>query len=137
MTPQRHRPFDSGYYARRTEKWQRCSITVGTAVSEASAVIYDLRVTVERIEGKSVCGLRVGDWFEVRHSSRLVLPPGRHFCIFALASILPLLPANQRQLSEGDWLGHDSLVSCPDPEERLVMRIERLRPREISLDELT
>ena len=27
--------------------------------------LYDLRVTVERIEGRSVCGLEVGDWFEV------------------------------------------------------------------------
>ena len=35
--------------------------------------LYDLRVTVERIEGRSVCGLAVGDWFD------LDLPaPGRH-----------------------------------------------------------
>ena len=27
--------------------------------------LYDVRVTVERIEGRSVCGLEVGDWFEV------------------------------------------------------------------------
>ena len=27
--------------------------------------LYDLRVTVERIEGRSVCGLRVGDYFEL------------------------------------------------------------------------
>ena len=27
--------------------------------------LYDLRVTVERIEGRSVCGLEVGDYFEV------------------------------------------------------------------------
>src|SRR5207248_7842911 len=26
--------------------------------------LYDLRVTVERIEGRSVCGLEVGDYFE-------------------------------------------------------------------------
>lgn len=101
------------------------------------SVLYDLRVTVERIEGRSVCGLRVGDWFEVTQSSRLVLPPGRHFCIYALASVLPLLPAKQRQLSEGDWLERDSLACCPDPDERVVMRIERVRPRQISLDELT
>ena len=31
-------------------------------------------------------------------SSRLRLPPGGHFCIYALAAVLPLLPAKQRQL---------------------------------------
>ena len=28
--------------------------------------LYDIRVTVERIEGRSVCGLAVGDFFEER-----------------------------------------------------------------------
>ncbi len=93
--------------------------------------LYDLRVTVVEIRGRSVCVLRVGDWFEVRESSRLILPPGGHFCIYALASILPLLPAKQRRLSENDWLESDSLVACPDPEEQLIMRIERLGPVEV------
>ena len=60
--------------------------------------LYDLRVTVERIEGRSVCGLRVGDWFELTESSRLRIPEGRHFCIYALQAVLPLLPAKQRRL---------------------------------------
>ena len=54
--------------------------------------LYDLRVTVERIEGRSVCGLEVGDYFEVTESSRIRIPPGRHFCIYALQAVLPLLP---------------------------------------------
>ena len=41
--------------------------------------LYDLRVTVERIEGRSVCGLQVGDYFELTESSRLRIPAGRHF----------------------------------------------------------
>ena len=41
--------------------------------------LYDLRVTVERIEGRSVCGLAVGDYFEVTESSRLRIPDGKHF----------------------------------------------------------
>jgi len=32
--------------------------------------LYDVRVTVERIEGQSVCGLEVGDFFEVTESNR-------------------------------------------------------------------
>jgi uncharacterized repeat protein (TIGR04076 family) len=88
--------------------------------------LYDLRVTVERIEGRSVCGLAVGDYFELVDSSRLRLPPGQHFCVYALQSVLPLLAAKQRRLPEGDWLERDALVACPDPEERLIMRIERI-----------
>jgi uncharacterized repeat protein (TIGR04076 family) len=99
--------------------------------------LYDLRVTVVEIRGRSVCGLRVGDWFEVRESSRLVLPEGRHFCIYALAAVLPLLPAKQRELSENDWLSSDNLVACPDPDEKLVMKIERLGKVELSKSDLT
>lgn len=99
--------------------------------------LYDLRVTVERIEGRSVCGLRVGDWFEVTGSSQLRLPEGAHFCIYALQAVLPLLPAKQRPLDGADWLERDSLVCCPDPDERLVMRIDRVGRRSHRTDELT
>jgi hypothetical protein len=46
----------------------------------ADMELYDLRVTVESIEGRSVCGLSVGDYFELTESSRLRLPPGRRCC---------------------------------------------------------
>jgi uncharacterized repeat protein (TIGR04076 family) len=99
--------------------------------------LHDLRVTVERIEGRSVCGLSVGDYFEVTESSRVRIPEGRHFCLFALQSVLPLLPAKMRRLPEGDWLEQDSLVCCPDPEERVVMRIERIGERTLRTEDLT
>src|SRR3989440_9454086 len=99
--------------------------------------LYDLRVTVERIEGRSVCGLEVGDYFELTESSRIRIPEGRHFCIYALQAVLPLLPAKQRRLPADDWLEQESLVCCPDPEERLVMRIERIGKRTLRTDDLT
>ena len=99
--------------------------------------LYDLRVTVERIEGRSVCGLQVGDYFELTESSRLRIPEDRHFCIYALQAVLPLLPAKQRRLADEDWLERDSLVCCPDPEERLVMRIERIGERAMRTEDLT
>jgi uncharacterized repeat protein (TIGR04076 family) len=99
--------------------------------------LYDLRVTVDSISGRPVCGLAVGDYFEVTESSRLRLPPGGHFCIYALAAVLPLLPAKQRQLPPSDWLEQDSLVACPDPEERLVMRITRTSSRSMRSSDLT
>jgi uncharacterized repeat protein (TIGR04076 family) len=99
--------------------------------------LYDIRVTVERIEGRSVCGLEVGDYFEVTESSRLRIPEGRYFCLYALQSVLPLIPAKQRRLPAEDWLEQDSLVCCPDPDERVVMRIERLEERALKTEELT
>lgn len=99
--------------------------------------LYDLRITVEAIEGRSVCGLAVGDYFELTDSSRVRIPPGKHFCIYAISSVLPLLAAKQRQMSADDWMERDSLVACPDPEERLIMRIERIARRTLQTDDLT
>jgi uncharacterized repeat protein (TIGR04076 family) len=99
--------------------------------------LYDLRVTVVAIEGRPVCGLAVGDYFEVTESSRVRIPPDRHFCLYALGAVLPLLPAKQRMLAAGDWLERDSLVACPDPDERLIMKIERIGRRDLHADDLT
>lgn len=93
--------------------------------------LYDLRVTVVEIRGRSVCGLSVGDWFEVRNSSRLVLPPDRHFCIYALASVLPLLPAKQRELESrlDEIPAHQEVVAyCRGPYCLFAVEaVERLR----------
>ncbi len=67
--------------------------------------LYDLRVTVERIEGRSVCGLSVGDYFELTESSRLRIPAGKHFCIYALQSVLPFLAAKERELGAARLAG--------------------------------
>ncbi len=103
----------------------------------SSFSLYNLRVTVTEIRGRSVCGMKVGDWFELRNSAQLILPEGRHFCIYALGAVLPLLAAKQRELDENDWLASDSTVVCPDPDEGLVMRIERLEKVELVKNELT
>src|SRR5580704_9702668 len=95
-----------------------------------SVSLHDLRVVVERIEGRSVCGMRVGDWFELTESSHLRTCPGRFFCVYALAAKL-------RELSPGDWLESDNLVACPDPDERLIMRIERTGQSEVALSDVT
>ena len=106
-------------------------------MSEDRTELYDLRVTVERIEGRSVCGMAVGDYFELTESSKLRIPEGGHFCVYALQAVLPLLPAKQRQLPPGDWLEQDSLVCCPDPDERVIMRIERIGRQSLATDSLT
>src|SRR5260370_36387874 len=102
-----------------------------------ATTLHDLRVTVERIEGRSVCGLAVGDYFEVTESSRVRIPEGKHFCLYALSSVLPLLPAKQRQMPPGDWLEQGNFVAVPDPDERTTRRIERIVRRTIPTSDLT
>ena len=104
---------------------------------EADMELYDLEVVVDRIEGRSVCGMAVGDRFTVTGSNELRIPDGKHFCLYALSAAIPLIPATQRRLPPCDWLERDSEVACPDPEERLVMRIERTGTRPMNSGELT
>ncbi|GAA1697251.1 TIGR04076 family protein [Fodinicola feengrottensis] len=106
-------------------------------MTEPVTELYNLRVTVDEVQGRPVCGLAVGDFFELVNSNELRIPEGKHFCVYALQSVLPLLPAKQRQLPDGDWLERDNLVACPDPEERLIMRIERTGRCRLSTEDLT
>lgn len=99
--------------------------------------LYDLRVTVTEIRGRSVCGMAVGDYFELTESSKLRIPEGKHFCIYALNSVLPFLAAKQRELTGNDWLARDNEIVCPDPEEQLIMTIQRINKRTMDSDELT
>jgi uncharacterized repeat protein (TIGR04076 family) len=87
--------------------------------------LFNLRVEVCEVKGRSVCGMKVGDYFEVHDSDRLSLPPGQPFCYWAMQSVMPMLPAKMRQLPANDWLEQAAVVCCPDPEEGLSMKITR------------
>jgi uncharacterized repeat protein (TIGR04076 family) len=95
----------------------------GQSESSETGMLHDLRVVVEEVKGKCTSGMRPGDYFLLR-SGRLYIPAGHHFCLYALHAALPLLPAKQRPLADGDWLKSDSHVICPDPAGNVVMRIE-------------
>jgi uncharacterized repeat protein (TIGR04076 family) len=86
--------------------------------------LHDLRVVVEEVGGQCTSGMRKGDAFTLR-SGRLYIPAGRHFCLYALQAVLPLLPAKQRPLADGDWLEGANRVICPDPAGNVILRIER------------
>ena len=92
--------------------------------------LYDLRVSVEQIQGHCTCGLEVGDGFELRGGT-LSLPSGRGFCVYALQSTLPLLPAKQRPLQAADWMSTDSRIHCPDPACGTIMRVDRIGERSV------
>jgi len=76
--------------------------------------LWDLRVEVVGDQQKMVCDHRVGDYFEV-HGEHLKLPADQSFSIYALAAILPLLPAKQRLTHKNDWMSTDAEIACPDP----------------------
>ena len=86
--------------------------------------LYDLRVRIEAIRGQCTCNHVVGDAFELR-SGKLYLAPGQSFCLYALQSTIPLLPAKQRATHPNDWMTTDARVVCPDPLCGVVMLIER------------
>ncbi|MFP3951767.1 MAG: TIGR04076 family protein [Candidatus Bathyarchaeia archaeon] len=85
--------------------------------------MQDLKIFVKEIRGH--CDImEVGDYFIARES-RLSIPDGKHFCYWALQSILPLLPAKQRNIDEpDDWIPTTWEVECPDPKGQVILRIE-------------
>jgi uncharacterized repeat protein (TIGR04076 family) len=98
--------------------------------------LYDLIVTVERIEGHCTCAMRVGDCFFLR-GGKLSLPAGADFCLYALQATIPLLPAKQRRNHPADWMETDALVTCPDPACGLIMRIARTGTRRLRHDDVS
>jgi uncharacterized repeat protein (TIGR04076 family) len=92
--------------------------------------LYDLQVSIEEIRGTCTCGHSVGDSFELL-GGQLQLPAGKSFCVFALQSTLPLLPAKQRPLQPMDWMLTDTRIMCPDPLCGVVMRVDRTRLRRL------
>lgn len=99
-------------------------------------VLYDLRVEVVGSDRPMVCNHQVGDYFELS-GENLRLPPGQTFPIYALAALLPLLPAKQRRTHANDWMTTDTEVACPDPNCGGRFRIVRLRPRVFRHDEVS
>lgn len=86
--------------------------------------LWNLRVEVVGGRGAMVCNHTVGDYFELS-GENLTFPPGQPFSIYALAALLPLLPAKQRMTHENDWMTTDAEIACPDPNCGARFRITR------------
>ena len=86
--------------------------------------LWDLRVEVVGDQSGMVCSHTVGDYFTVC-GENLRLPPGQAFSMYALAAILPLLPAKQRMTHAHDWMTTDAEIACPDPHCAARFRITR------------
>ncbi|OGS68983.1 MAG: hypothetical protein A2Y96_00010 [Firmicutes bacterium RBG_13_65_8] len=91
--------------------------------------MYTLRVEVTEVRGFCDLPHRPGDYFEVR-AGRLFVPEGKFVCIWALGAMLPMLVAKEREIAEtNDWLPRTDLITCPDPEGRVVWRVRQVERR--------
>ena len=76
--------------------------------------LYNLHIEVTASEKPMVCSHTVGDYFEVQ-GENIVFTGTKQFSLYALAALLPLLPAKQRQTDPNDWMSTDAIIACPDP----------------------
>ena len=83
-------------------------------VQEAGFWLYNLRVETV-LDGRTpVCRHVEGESFRVV-GENLVFDADQKVSMYALASLIPLLPAKQRDTAPGDWMSTDAEVACPDP----------------------
>jgi uncharacterized repeat protein (TIGR04076 family) len=98
--------------------------------------LYDLRLVVTEIRGHCTCNMSVGDSVCMK-SGKISLPENKDFCLYALQSAIPLLPARQRKNHPADWIETDAYVTCPDPACGLLMRIDRVSERTLKHDDVS
>lgn len=98
--------------------------------------LYDLKVETV-LDGRTpVCRHIEGEYFIVEGES-LVFQPGHKVSMYALAALLPLLPAKQRDTSPNDWMSSDAEIACPDPHCGGRFRVTRLGKRRFTHAETT
>lgn len=90
--------------------------------------LYDLEVSLDRVDGKLLTQMDIGDTFRVE-GENLIFPAGGKFSMYALASIIPLLPAKQRMTHENDWMTTDDEIRGPDANCDAIFKIKRVGMR--------
>lgn len=107
---------------------ERGKDSAGERLAPGEFELYDLKVEVVEGDRPFVCSHKAGDAFYVQ-GENLVFPEGTEFSMYALAALLPLLPAKQRPLQQADWMGTDALIACPDPNCGAQFKITRCGTR--------
>ncbi|MEL6645658.1 MAG: TIGR04076 family protein [Pseudomonadota bacterium] len=98
--------------------------------------LYDLKVETVVGDRTAVCRHVEGESFRVE-GELLVFEPGTKVSMYALAALLPILPAKQRATHDNDWMTSDAEIACPDPNCGGRFRITRLGKRWFSHAETT
>lgn len=76
--------------------------------------LYDLRIETVLDDRTPVCRHIEGESFQVQGES-LIFDRQQKVSMYALAALLPLLPAKQRLTDANDWMSTDAEIACPDP----------------------
>lgn len=97
--------------------------------------LHDLRVDVVAGDRPMVCSHRPGHAFDVRGENLIFAEPD--FSMYALAALLPLLPAKQRDTHPHDWMTTDADIACPDPNCGARFRISRTGRRSFRHQDVT
>ena len=105
-------------------------------MTDDTFTLYDLRVEVVGTDRPMVCNHKSGDRLELS-GENLSFPAGQSFSIYALAALLPILPAKQRMTHPADWITTDTDVACPDPNCGAIFRITRTGVRTFRHSEVT
>jgi uncharacterized repeat protein (TIGR04076 family) len=98
--------------------------------------LWDLEVETVAGSASMVCDHPPGLAFRVEGEAIVMGPQGR-FPMYALAALLPLLPAKQRPTDPNDWMSTDAEVACPDPHCGARFRIRRTARRSFRHAETT
>lgn len=90
--------------------------------------MHRLKITVERIDGYCSLPMLVGDSMVIEERGKITIPEGKHMCMWALQSMMPILPMLQRtEPKKGDWASQSGVrFVCPDPDGLVHYRIERM-----------
>ncbi|MEL6963404.1 MAG: TIGR04076 family protein [Pseudomonadota bacterium] len=98
--------------------------------------LYDLKVETVIGDRPAVCRHIEGESFRVEGET-LVFEAGQRVSMYALAALLPLLPAKQRDTAANDWMSTDADIACPDPHCGGRFRVTRQGKRRFSHAETT
>jgi len=98
--------------------------------------LYDLEVTVVGDPETFVCSHTLGKNFTVR-GENLIFEGNNSFSLYALAALLPLLPAKQRATHKNDWMSTDDFIHCPDPHCGAQFKISRVNQTTFHHSEVT
>lgn len=99
--------------------------------------LYDLQVQTVGDISTFVCSHRLGEAFRVQGENLIFPENSPQFSMYALAALLPLLPAKQRDTHQNDWMTTDAEIACPDPHCGAKFRITRGERRTFSHSEVT
>lgn len=85
--------------------------------------MYDVKIVVDEVRGFCDLPMQKGDYFEIRQG-RIMIPEGKFMCMWALQSLMPIIPLKERKLAEdNDWVHYTDKISCPDPNGMVIYKI--------------